>query len=100
MDKAEQVFQKHAGVWSKITKVFKKTTKMPGYQGPKKIVTPQLKKLERKVGKITSPRKQELVETHVNKTTWTGGKRPVTILNKEELARNVVRDRYLKNMGL
>jgi len=100
MDKAETVFQKYAGVWGSIVKTFKKTTKLPKYEGPIKIQpTPRMNKVNKMYsGKGTAA--QVLREKHMSAELVTGGKLPVSVLNKKELAKNVVRDRYLKSLGM
>jgi hypothetical protein len=102
MDKAEITFEKIAGPWTAITRAFGKLNflkkKMPDplkpYTGKVKIETPKLKRIENMPGSDALKAQQEF------KKTFTGGKRGVSILNPEELARRVAADRHLRNMGM
>lgn len=97
MDKATYTFNKYAGVWGSITqgvkgflsrsgKYLKKSTKLE----PKPLTNTMkpikdTRSFETVRGKVDTATSQRMLETQVNKSTWTGGKRPVSILNRDEL---------------
>jgi len=116
MDKAEVVFEKLAGAKLEALKAFGKglfgmgkaetkasmkfiKTKAP-YEGSMKIPISEPNKVKELMGKIDTPVKQRALETQVSKSTWTYGKRPVSVLSKEQLAENLAREKYMKSYGM
>ena len=116
MDKAEIVFEKLAGAKWEALKAFGKglfgmgkaetkasmnfiKTKAP-YEGAMKIPVSEPNKVKAIMGKIDNPVKQRALETQVNKSTWTYGKRPYSPPDAEKLKASLERDRYLKSMGM
>ena len=94
MDKAEIVFYKQAGLGTAIRAGYRYMKSAIGI-GKKYVQKSTKKNVSLKpIGQKTTPRQQMMREYQKNYKTWTGGKRPVSVLNKEELARRVVSDRY------
>lgn len=126
MDKATYVFEKYAaaGWWknfgtklkglgeSLLSSGKKELGKSKGYiqkefkgeiqplTNMKKTQISSMNDFVKARGPINSSSMQGQLENTLNKTLWTGGKRPVSVMNKEELAKAVARERYMRKMGL
>jgi len=101
MDKAELVFQKYAGVFSKIFKVFKKTTKLPGYKGVVTHTTPNLAKIEKVVGKAETGTAQRMRETMYKGMVNTQGKVGISkAWTAEDKVKGLAKEKMFKQLGL
>ncbi len=93
MNKVDNVFNKLAFNFEPFITFGKKYIKKAIKGDALKGTIPPIKNLqtfEALRGKINTPTAQRMLETQMNKTRWTGGVRPVTVLSKEELAKRVL----------
>lgn len=102
MDKAEVVFQKHAGMWSKFLKVFKKTPKLPRYEGLVTVKTPKLKKINKIIGKSETGAAQRTRERlYSSLTTPPAGTIPVSKpWTAEDKVKGLAQAKMFKQLGL